>query len=610
MQRTEHYRLNQPEPSDNYNIADANENMAAIDGALHSLEEGKANRAENPAAGNLASLDALGNPVDSGMKPGDFAPASHLADRANPHQVTVAQIGAAPSSHLESKGHMFQVTAALTPAGALELTGGLPADKDGLTVQFVSPAAATDGLQMKFAGSDTLYPILTTGEGKEPIQAGAWDQGVPVTLTVSGGSCFFKAGGQGFPPGWNEKGQGIAWDDITKNSPIVQREYGKMEDGLILLSQPDILPPSNVTSIAISPDGKYLAVTCYNAVSLLVYKIANGKLSKLPSPATLPPSTSECVSFSPDGKYLAVANGGTSGCHIYKIENDVFSKLADIPKVGGAGKSCCFSPDGNYLAVTYVFETSLGIFKRTGDVFTPIPNPSSMPGLNGYDCCFSTDGKYFAVGSGEAPYFTLYSVNGEVFTKIGNPSSLPNGVISGCSFAEGSAYLALTSYTSPYIFVYKNQGNSFTKLPGPNTLPSSYGRHCRFSPDGKYLAFAAASSPYLYICDREGDSFTVLPTLEGLPTTSTPGGAFGKIAFSQNMEYFSFGYWETPFFSCYLNRQGTYIHTLNEINKEYFEYAPKGKIGIANESKEAGETVRVTLFPALYNLTDNGNGGN
>lgn len=88
----------------------------------------------------------------------------------------------------------LEVNASLSPSGTLELTGGLPAEKDGLTVQFVSPAAATDGLQMKFAGSDTLYPILTTGEGKEPIQAGAWDIGVPVTLTVSGGSCFFKAG--------------------------------------------------------------------------------------------------------------------------------------------------------------------------------------------------------------------------------------------------------------------------------------------------------------------------------------------------------------------------------------------------------------------------------
>ena len=91
----------------------------------------------------------------------------------------------------------YPATASLTPAGALELTGSLPAEKDGLTVQFVSPAAATDGLQMKFAGSDALYPILTTGEGKEPISAGAWGIGVPVTLTVSGGKAFFKLGGAG-----------------------------------------------------------------------------------------------------------------------------------------------------------------------------------------------------------------------------------------------------------------------------------------------------------------------------------------------------------------------------------------------------------------------------
>lgn len=118
----------------------------------------------------------------------------HLSDHTNPHKVTATQAGAAPSSHLESKGHIFPATASLTPSGALELSGDLPAEKDGLTVQFISPAAATDGLQMKFAGSDALYPILTTGEGKEPIQAGAWDAGVPVTLTVSGGNAFFKVG--------------------------------------------------------------------------------------------------------------------------------------------------------------------------------------------------------------------------------------------------------------------------------------------------------------------------------------------------------------------------------------------------------------------------------
>lgn len=119
---------------------------------------------------------------------------NYLNAAVNAAQEGINQNNQDLSDHEVSLIHVFQATAALTPSGALELTGSLPADKDGLTVQFVSPAASTEGLQMKFAGSGTLYPILTTGEGKEPISAGAWDRGVPVTLTVSGGSCFFKVG--------------------------------------------------------------------------------------------------------------------------------------------------------------------------------------------------------------------------------------------------------------------------------------------------------------------------------------------------------------------------------------------------------------------------------
>ena len=316
----------------------------------------------------------------------------------------------------------YPATAALTPAGALELSGSLPTEKDGLTVQFVSPAAATDGLQMKFAGSDALYPILTTGEGKEPIQAGAWDQGVPVTLTVSGGSCFFKGGGAGFPAGWNEKGQGIAWDDITQNSPIVQREYGKIEDGLQALPEPDVLPTRT-------------------------------------------------------------------------------------------GVGCAFSPDNNYLAVSH----------------------------------------------SDSPYITIYKRSGDTFTKLPNPSALPTGNAYGCAFSPDNNYLAVVYYDSPYIIIYKRSGDTFTKLPNPSALPAGNGRGCAFSPDNNYLAIANTKSPCITI---------------------------------------------------YLNEQKTYVHTLNDINKEYFAYAPKGKIGVAKESKPAGELVQATLFPALYNLTNNGNGGN
>ena len=72
----------------------------------------------------------------------------------------------------------YPATATLSPSGTLELTGGLPAEKDGLTVQFVKPRRGLPRpTDEEFAGATPCTPSLTTGEGKEPISAGAWDQG-------------------------------------------------------------------------------------------------------------------------------------------------------------------------------------------------------------------------------------------------------------------------------------------------------------------------------------------------------------------------------------------------------------------------------------------------
>ena len=51
--------------------------QTAIQENIKKLNEGKAEKAASPTAGNFAGLDASGNPTDSGKKPGDFADASH-----------------------------------------------------------------------------------------------------------------------------------------------------------------------------------------------------------------------------------------------------------------------------------------------------------------------------------------------------------------------------------------------------------------------------------------------------------------------------------------------------------------------------------------------------
>ena len=51
---------------------------------IKKLNEGKAEKAASPTAGNFAGLDSSGNLTDSGKKPGDFAAASHThTDKAD-----------------------------------------------------------------------------------------------------------------------------------------------------------------------------------------------------------------------------------------------------------------------------------------------------------------------------------------------------------------------------------------------------------------------------------------------------------------------------------------------------------------------------------------------
>lgn len=58
--------------------------QTAIQENIKKLNEGKAEKAASPTAGNFAGLDSSGNPTDSGKKPGDFAAASHThTDKAD-----------------------------------------------------------------------------------------------------------------------------------------------------------------------------------------------------------------------------------------------------------------------------------------------------------------------------------------------------------------------------------------------------------------------------------------------------------------------------------------------------------------------------------------------
>ena len=77
--------------------------QTAMQENIKKLNEGKAEKAASPTAGNFAGLDSSGNPTDSGKKPGDFAAASHThTDKAD----KVKNVTAGHFAGLDSSGNL------------------------------------------------------------------------------------------------------------------------------------------------------------------------------------------------------------------------------------------------------------------------------------------------------------------------------------------------------------------------------------------------------------------------------------------------------------------------------------------------------------------------
>lgn len=125
--------------------------QTAMQENIKKLNEGKAEKAASPTAGNFAGLDASGNPTDSGKKPGDFAAASHT------HTGKADKVSSATAGHfagLDSSGN-------LTDSG--KKPGDFAAASHAHTDKADKVKNATAG---HFAGLDSSGNL--TDSGKKP----------------------------------------------------------------------------------------------------------------------------------------------------------------------------------------------------------------------------------------------------------------------------------------------------------------------------------------------------------------------------------------------------------------------------------------------------------
>jgi len=125
--------------------------QTAMQENIKKLNEGKAEKAASPTAGNFAGLDASGNPTDSGKKPGDFAAASHT------HTGKADKVSSATAGHF----------AGLDSSGNITDSGKKPGDFAAASHTHTDKAdkvkSATAG---HFAGLDSSGNL--TDSGKKP----------------------------------------------------------------------------------------------------------------------------------------------------------------------------------------------------------------------------------------------------------------------------------------------------------------------------------------------------------------------------------------------------------------------------------------------------------
>ena len=125
--------------------------QTAMQENIKKLNEGKAEKAASPTAGNFAGLDSSGNPTDSGKKPGDFAAASHThTDKAD----KVKSATAGNFAGLDSSGN---------PTDSGKKPGDFAAASHTHTDKADKVKSATAG---HFAGLDSSGNL--TDSGKKP----------------------------------------------------------------------------------------------------------------------------------------------------------------------------------------------------------------------------------------------------------------------------------------------------------------------------------------------------------------------------------------------------------------------------------------------------------
>lgn len=280
----------------------------------------------------------------------------------------------------------------------------------------------------------------------------------------------------------------------------------------VKLTNPTTLPTGNGSSVAVTPNGEYLAVGNSTTTPFVtIYKRKGTEFVKIADPATLPAGGVTGVAFSQNGEFLLCSHGTTPfmTCYQRTVGTDTFTKLTNPVTLPAAqGNGAAISPNGEFFAIAHTTTPFFSCYQRSGATLTKIANPSTLPTGTGQDAAWSPDGRFLAIAHSTTPFISIYErTAGTTLTKLSNPASLPPDNCFGVAWSNDGNYLALSHATSPFCTVYTRSGTTFTKMVAGNTsqfsdsadFPTGQGNGVAFSLDGTYMAVAHSTTPFISV---------------------------------------------------------------------------------------------------------------
>jgi eukaryotic-like serine/threonine-protein kinase len=233
------------------------------------------------------------------------------------------------------------------------------------------PIGITRGVAFDYSAPEAL---LTNGPGgvyRWPVQAEPKSArlriGPPQRLPLPGNEYQIAV---------SRDGQFVAQPAGESGARVLWRETGNVVQ---------LAPHPDARSVAISPDGLWVATGTYNGFGARIWEARTGELVQ----ELMPDVPCSVEGFSADGQWLVTR------CPLPQLWNTrVWEKTAEHP--GGA---CAFSPDGRVLAV----ETGAGVVRlldpASGAELARLENPNHEKSSQ---ISFSNDGALMATVGGES----------------------------------------------------------------------------------------------------------------------------------------------------------------------------------------------------------------